>query len=137
MPPRKTQEKHLASRNSNEEGSTPQLDWGGWIDIQVTQDMKEQFDIWARERQDLMSSGVADVVGTGLKLTLSYDTGHNTFVASLNGEGNSRVHKRFTLTARSSDWWEAVCLLLYKHGILLKGDWANYKPKERYDITWG
>lgn len=137
MPPRRTPVKPSVPQSKPDKVEAPQLEWGGWIDIQITEDMKEQFDIWFSERQEQMSSGLEDVVGTGLKLTLSWDGEHNTFVASLNGQGNSESLKRFTLTARSSNWWEAVGLCLYKHGVLLQGDWANYKPKARYDITWG
>jgi hypothetical protein len=122
-------------KDNKKEG--PDLEWGGWIDIRMTPEMKEQYNLWAEEGQHVYWDELQDILARGLKHSLSWDKANNCFVAALTGQGSSTIEKRFTMTARSPHMAEAMMLLVYKHVVILKGDWGNFRFDQKYDLNWG
>jgi len=137
MPPRETPRKSKASRAKQGNNGETSADWGGWIDIKITEDEKASFHAWYEQSSTSIMDWVYAAVGEGLKFGLSRDEAHECFVASLNGKGDSTSDLRFSLTARATDAHEATGLVLFKHYTLLDGDWKTYKPSNQYQSNWG
>lgn len=115
----------------------PELEWGGFIDLRLNSDEKAAVEQWGAAFDGEIWAWVLDAVGKGLKFGLSFDRPNNTFVASFNGQGALTIQKRFSLTSRAGSADEAIKLLAYKHFVLLREDWGNFKPSGSNIPNWG
>jgi hypothetical protein len=113
------------------------LDWGGWIDIRMTDELKDAFTKWFEASGNLFWSLLEEILADGLKASCSWDATNDCFVASLNGQGAKSINKRYSLTARSGDMYEAIMLVLFKHVVVLESDWGNYRFDNKYTANWG
>lgn len=109
----------------------PDAEWGGYINVRVDASERADFDGWQVAEQANISRMLEDAAIEGLKLSVSYDAANSAYVASFTGAGCLADDARYVLSARSGDFWEAVALLLYKHHVLLRGDWGAYMPSSQ------
>lgn len=106
--------------------------WGGFLNCRLTEDDVDDFHEWYKQAQ--VESGwvlLHTALQEGLKLSVTYDMGNNTFIASFTGD-LLRIGDRRAITSRAPYWAQAVLLAVYKHVILLKGDYsalATERPK--------
>lgn len=100
------------------------VQWGGFIDIRLTPEEKEAFLQWSEPAQ---WSYLDDLLADEIKLGLTYETETETYLATLTSIKHAGSNLRVVLTSRSGSWERAVMLCLYKHFILLEGDWGRYR----------
>jgi hypothetical protein len=101
------------------------VEWGGFIDPRLSDDDKLVFNGWVGEHYQL--TFIEDLLADEMKVSFSYDRGNETVVCSLTSE-RMISGMRLVLTARSSTWERALQLAMYKHYILMDGDWGKFKP---------
>lgn len=106
----------------------PDAPWGGYVNLRLVEEEREDFDNWAAEEAANLGGFLETALIDGLKLTVSYDAENSAYVATFTGAGCHGDKSRFCLTARSSVMTEAINLLCYKHYVLLDGDWGAYAP---------
>lgn len=102
--------------------------WGGYINLRISEDERSDFDLWQTEEQANLSRFLESATVDGLKLSVTYDAENSAYIATFTGAGCHGDKARYCLSARSSDLNEAINLLLYKHLVLLDGDWGAYAP---------
>lgn len=102
--------------------------WGGFINLRVEPDERADFDGWRVEEAKEMAAMLDRQLVAGLKYSLSYDAENSAYIATFTGAGALGSGDRCSLSARAGDWWEATELLLYKHLVILDGDWGRYRP---------
>lgn len=115
-------------------------EWGGFVQVNVDAAHREGFDKWAQEMGQDVYRELDDALGTGLKLTLSYDGANQCYIASLTGRPDVAGVRAFTccLSAREGTFANALALLMYKHVALLHCDWWDVvnEPK-RFRNSFG
>lgn len=102
-----------------------EIAWGGFIDLKLTAEDKEQFGKWSEEFQWTF---LDDVLADEMKVSFSFDDTTDTYLCSLTSVKHAGSGLRCVLTARADTWERAAMLALFKHFILLDGDWGSYRP---------
>lgn len=115
----------------------PEATWGGYVDLSLDEDQRNRFGTWVLEQNGAWVHMLQDAMAQGLACGAKWDAENQCFICSLTGAGVSNSNERYVLTARSSDYIEAMELLLYKHVELMRGDWGDYRPKTRTLRQWG
>lgn len=109
-------------------------EWGGFVQVSIDEAHREDFDLWLSETGEAVYRELSDALGTGLKLSLSYDGSNQCYIGSLTGRPDVAGERAFTccLSARSGTFEEAIAVLMYKHCALLHYDWwdAVNEPKK-------
>jgi hypothetical protein len=112
-------------------------EWGGFCNVRIDEDQKAAFEEW------LASSGVdwwselVDLVGQGMKFSLTYDEPNQAYVATLTGRGWRAGNLRQSMSARAGDERTCMALLMYKHLVLASGDWGSYQPSGQTFLQFG
>lgn len=113
-------------------------EWGGFINIRLDEEQKELYFSWLRENATAAPALFLDMLGEGIKATLSFDLEHSTFIVAITGSLlGSAPGKRFVSTSRSADLNDAIALTVWKHIVLTRGDYGNYRPKDSSWMSWG
>lgn len=102
--------------------------WGGYVNLRITQEERGDFDLFCNENADDLETALETAIVDGLKLGVTYDAENSAYIATFTGAGCVGDKARFVLVARGQSYQEAVALLVYKHFVLLDGDWSSYRP---------
>lgn len=108
----------MAKRESKE------VTWQGFVDVKLTAVEKDVYGQWDVQDDDLWVL-VVDAIGSGHKLSITYNRQNDQFVASFTGQTGTKGNEGFTLSAYAKDWYNAIRVLAYKHAILLESDWTR------------
>lgn len=113
-------------------------DWGGFVNIPVSEQDKEKFNAWFTENEAVLVDALSDLIFAGLKFSCVFDADNDCFIATLTGKGSPGLPLRMAMSARAGDYVTGVGLLLYKHFILADSDWGQFTPKgEKRKWTFG
>lgn len=101
-------------------------DWK-FVSIALSSADERNFTEWyARERDNFVAM-LEDLMASTYKLSLSYDFDNTCFIATISGTKSSSVNSNSSISARSDEFLEAVCLVLYKHYVMCEGgDWSEH-----------
>lgn len=112
------------------------MEWGGFINVRMSDEDKTAFRFWANERDSHMWVDFQELVSRGFKFGLSYDPVGDFYLATFTAGGAALIgiDARCCLTARAPGWEESISLLIFKHEVLAKGNWGTFRPKTmRFD----
>lgn len=103
-----------------------QSDWK-FVNIALsTADERDFTDWFARERNNFIAM-LEDLMANTYKLSLSYDFDNTCFIATVSGTKSSTINAGSSISARSDDFLESICLVLYKHYVMCEGkDWSEH-----------
>ena len=124
-------------QKNNIPNSKESNDWGGYIDIRLDSAGKELFKSWWESYPDEQFNYLIDAGLQGFKCSISWDKENDCWVVAYTGKGVEGDHKRYSLTARAGEVWEAIALLNFKNRIMMEGNWGNYRPNNKYRQNWG
>lgn len=82
------------------------------------------------EAGELPASLLFEAVSEGWKFSLTPDSKHHCFVASLTDREPGTAFENTCLTGRGASPLDAVRSLLYRHVILSEGDWAFFSQRD-------
>jgi hypothetical protein len=107
--------------------------WGGYVDLRLDDDDKQQFGVWSVSEHESFWLEFMELLGKGFKFGLSYVAEDDCYLASFTAHGERLIglNDRYCLTARAPAWEQAVMLLIFKHLVMARGNWGNFKPKSR------
>lgn len=112
-------------------------DWGGFINIKVTDDEKTAFEAWfVLHRQECLAA-LDDLMGEGMKIALSFDHENECYICSFTGRGWESSTHRWCMTTRAGTFDEVIGLALYKHWEIAQGSWGDYRPDGTKKPSWG
>lgn len=115
-------------------------EWAGFVPCELGVDHKDAFDEWLGEAGSLVWADVVDALGTGMKLSVTYDAPNQCFIASFSGRPDIVGEHEFNavLSARAGTIDDAIALLVYKHVAVLQGDWwAALNTPKANKRAWG
>lgn len=116
--------------------SKPQFELKGWVPCDLTKDLKDAGKVWVAQHTDDLGGKVESLVSDGYKVSMSLDRIHDCFQASVTCTDPERDDYGFCLTARAPDVWSALGMLLYKHYIVLDGQWASREATASSSDKW-
>lgn len=107
--------------------------WGGYVDLRLDEDDIEQFRVWSAAEAESFWLEFVELLGKGFKFGLSCNVEGDFYLATFTAHGDRVIglEDRYCLTARAPGWEEAVMLLLFKHLVMARGNWGNFRPKTR------
>lgn len=113
--------------------SAKDADWGGFINVRMTDDDKAKFALWEAENGRSLWTAFAELLGKGMKFSLAYDADGDFYLATFTAAGADLIgiDLRCCLTARAPEWERSISLLIYKHEVMAEGDWGKYRPKSQ------
>lgn len=126
-------ETELRERLTMAKANNNQSTWKGFVECKLTEQEKENFAEWDVHDNDLFLL-LSEAVIAGHKQSLTWNKQNETFVFSLTGNDGSGKHEGYTLSAFAGDWYIALRVLLYKHCVLLEGDWTKAKDRPTENI---
>ena len=139
--PRKTN--NARSANASPEVNQPlsvpdKAEWGGFINIRLSETQKEEFFSWYEGNPVGVGAMLDDLLGSGAKVTLAFDAHNGCFIASVTGALLAdSPGVRFVSTSRASTMTEVTALTVWKHFLLVRGDYGNYRPRDNNFMSWG
>jgi hypothetical protein len=112
--------------------------WGGFINMRLDEEQKAEFYEWLPQAEPHVEGEVDDMLALGIKLSLSYDWQNQCFICSVTGAlvGADRA-SRYTSTSRASTRHEVLALTVWKHHVLVEGDYGNFAPQSGAVMKWG
>lgn len=112
--------------------------WGGFINIRLDDNQKAEFLAWYEKNYEVVFPNLIDLLGSGIKATFSFDAEHDCFICAIQGALVGEAgNDRFVSTSRASSLVEVVALTVWKHTVLARGDYGNYRPKSGSFMSWG
>jgi hypothetical protein len=80
---------------------------------------------------------ITKLVDDGFKLSISADKAHDCVGAYLTEGPNSSGNRKRCLSARGPDFFGALRSLVFKHSIILEGDWGDIENTPVAGDRWG
>lgn len=113
-------------------------EWGGFINIRLSDDQREEFFAWYEQNPVGATAMLEDLLGAGAKVTFSFDAQHECYIVSVTGALLAdSPGVRFVSTSRASTMMEVVALTVWKHFLLVRGDYGKYRPRDDSFMRWG
>jgi len=104
--------------------------WKGFKDFKLTSEQLEAFAVDGVHDDDLMDL-VQSTLADGYKISLTYNGQADTYNASMTCNNEKLANMGYTLSAFAPTLYTALGLLMYKHHVLLDGDWGNIPAPQR------
>lgn len=118
--------------------TTDASEWGGFINVNLSQQAKESFQSWWDTEADTFMRDADDLMGEGMKVSSSYDYENECYIVSFTGRPDAAMDFRCVMTTRASTWAEAMALAVYKHNVICKASWVDFLPNaQRKRNAWG
>ena len=105
------------------------IEWKGFVSCELNTQRKEQFKAWTPKVDDL-ETGILECLSPGYKLSFSVDTYHDAIQASWYCGATGDPNAGWCLTARGASISKAFLVLLFKHLVILEGDWSSAAPMD-------
>lgn len=120
----------VAQRGKKQTSSRGSLEAYSFVRCELSAEDKKLAKAWIEKHAKEMPAKVHDLLASDYKVSLSYDKGHDTFIASATGKEDA-INQFKTLTSRHKDWSMALFSLLYKHEVIFKGEvWETDADEE-------
>lgn len=111
--------------------------WVGYINISLNEEHKRRYQAWASDDPTLAWQLLDDVLGSGLKVSLSYDAETDSYCATLTGRLSLGDTGKYAMTTWASSFDEVLSLMVWKFVVLCDSDVGDYRPKTGTLKRWG
>lgn len=118
--------------------SPADAEWVGFINIRLSDNQKLEFAAWWEKNDHLVGDAIEELLALGMKVAVSFDFQHDVFIVSVTG--NLLIENppsRASSTSRASSLREAYALVVFKHYVVAKGNYGNFRPKDSSFLSWG
>jgi len=107
-----------------------------FVSHRLSADEKRAFDAWHIDAEAILKR-VMVLVDMAYKVSVSLDFYNHTTQASLTCNEVKSPDSHWILVARAPDAMTALALLIFKHDVLMDGDWTNWHDEDHSDRIWG
>ena len=107
-----------------------------FVSHRLSADEKKQFDAWSIDAEHLLRR-VGELVDLCYKVSTQLDFYNHTCQASLTCNEIKSPDSHWILVARAPDALTALALLIFKHDVLMVGDWSKHHDEDHADRAWG
>jgi hypothetical protein len=108
--------------------------WKGFVNVEL-QDGHKPLVKASQENPDRLWVVVWDLIDGGYKLTISNDPQHNSYNVSMTCRAAKDINSGYTLTGRGGTVLGAVAAFVFKHDVLLEGDWTRGSTAQRGAVS--
>lgn len=112
-------------------------EWGGYCNLNLKEGDSGQFDDWFVENYDHLFQMLSQSLFDGMKFTITYDPSGSCFIATFTGTAYYNLKILVSLSARADSAIAAIGLLLYKHEVILEGNWGEFMDAQKKSRSWG
>lgn len=123
-----------AVANAKSKPKNGKVDFKGFVNYRLSEEDKENFMAWEYDDHDLFLL-IAGDNQQGYKLTMSFNSENDTFVATYMCNDPESPNAGYCLSAYGNDWYLALKTLTFKHNVVLEGQWNVDKAKQQ--DSWG
>ncbi len=110
----------------------------GYVNLDINRDEKGEFLVWSEKTDaEFVWLELEQLVDDDYKFATKTDTYGGGVQCSLTCAEKSNDDYNLCLTARAPDLRNAMLLVLYKHLVLLKGEWSVYHDQTKAVSEWG
>lgn len=117
-------------------GSFQRADWKGFANIDLTEKDKDAVRGGILDGETVLGI-FADILGTGHKVTISYDPDRDTTSLAITGAYTHCPNAGLTFTSFARDISSVMTVAAYKHEVIAKGDWSKFVSKIRQEDDLG
>lgn len=123
----------MARKNSSASVNKPE--WQvNFIQIKLTGQHKDGFAEWMERKEAEIALDVAAFMSNGHKTSITWDNENKCWIVSATCKEDDSVNYNCCLSSRSQEWWEAMCMNVYKSDVMCeKGSWLD----QQVDTNWG
>lgn len=107
-----------------------------FVDLELTGQQKDGFREWNWRETDSLAS-IERMGVEGYKFGSRYDRTNGSWIVSITCAEASLPNYGWCLSARGKSFLHALSVVLYKHLIVLQGDWITSLPDDENDGGWG
>lgn len=105
-----------------------------FVNMKITGKHKEGFNEWMSRKEAEIALDAAAFMSNGHKTSITWDVSNNVWIVSATCKESTSPNVDKCLTSRSSEWWEALCMNVYKHNIMCSGgSWSENED----ETDWG
>lgn len=123
------QARELVGMARDKNGSSG-LAWKGFKDFKLNPEQLEAFAHFEAHDDDLMDL-VQSSLGADYKLTFTYNGQSDTYNAAMTCNADKDVNQGYTMSAFAPSMYTALRLLMFKHWVLLEGNWGNIPAPQK------
>lgn len=111
------------------------VEWKGYINVPLVEADKRHFHQW-RAQPSIVEETLQAALRDGYKLSVDWQQRENAFRASLYCQNAEFNEAGYCLSIFASEWWKAVCQLLYIHVVKCNADWTPFIRHTRQADDW-
>lgn len=123
----------MAGKNNSGSKSNNQFEVQ-FANLKIDSKHKDSFEEWKESKPEDVALDVASFISNGHKTSISWDNDNHCWIVSATCKEERSPNYNYCLTSRSDDWYEAMCMNVYKHKFIAKeGKWSD----QQEDRNWG
>lgn len=107
-----------------------------FVNVVLSKDQKKQLMAWD-VKGEVTFDAITRLVSDGFKLSVSADRAHDCVGAYLTSPKATDGSRQQCLAARGPDMFGAFRALVFKHSIILDGDWGAVENDGEAGSVWG
>jgi len=126
---------NIIMAKSNEKSSGIQ-NWADieFVNITLVEEDKTAFELFVKAPPEPITDLIGQAMVNKYKLSIGWDDTNQCYIASMTGKKDAKFNAGRSMSARSDDWYESMCLLMFKHYKLANGKtWEGEKQRN----NWG
>lgn len=114
----------IVARKVQTQAAQERTSWQGFLDHRMTEDELADADNWTPSEADIWEE-IEEIINTGIRVQLSYSTKLGMATCTLTDYRPGSRTAGYALSAQDANGALALKLAIYKHNVLLRGDWAT------------
>lgn len=105
-----------------------------FVNIRLDDGQKKKYRSWVTTEHEHIAEYLGSMAQEQNRISLSYDENNDTYICSITCNNPTSPNFGCCLSSRHSDIWEAACIAVYKHVIMLgPTPWEEFAQGE----SWG
>jgi hypothetical protein len=93
-----------------------------YINKKLTAEQKDEFEVWFKDNQ-VVDQAFTRAMHEGHKFSFMENFDGGVYNGLMYSAKDDPINGGYALSSKSSNWYKAVCMSVYKHYVLTKGDW--------------
>lgn len=123
----------MASKKSGTGRAAWEVDF---VNCELSKEERDAVSKWD-VKYEVTFDTVARMVADGFKLSVTADRKHDCSIATFTSPKGDAGVRQQCLTARGPDFYGAIRCLVYKHAIVLEGEWGEVGNSIDASSKWG
>jgi len=123
----------MSKKNSSAAANKP--DWQvTFVQLKLNEETASAFTKWMERKEPEIALDVAAFMSNGHKTSITWDDDNKCWIVSSTCKEESNKNYNHCLSSRSSEWWEALCMNVFKNNVVCKD--ASWTDKQS-NANWG